>query len=215
MPLPSRTESAPVSPPAARRLVSGLTLLTLACLPLLLGGCGALVVGGVAAGAAAVYDRRPYHVVIDDQNLELLGLAAIAEDPKLQGRGRITVTSYNLSVLLTGQVETDALAAHASDLISQLPKVRRVIDELTIGPPASLSRKSQDALLTSRAKLAIASIRLPGFDVTRVKIVTEDGVAYLLGLVTPEEAEATTEQVRYVNGVQRVVKLFEYRKDDA
>jgi osmotically-inducible protein OsmY len=74
----------------------------------------------------------------------------------------------------------------------------------------SLKQLTTDAYLTSRAKLAIQSVDLPGFDALRVKIVTENGVVYLMGLVTPEEADATAEKVRRIPGVTRVVKIFEY-----
>jgi osmotically-inducible protein OsmY len=88
--------------------------------------------------------------------------------------------------------------------------VERVIDELTVGPPIGLQRQAEDPYLTSRAQHALSNINMPGFDVTRVKVVTEDGVVYLMGLVTQEEGDAAAEKVRFVPGVVRVVKLFEY-----
>ncbi len=183
-----------------------------AFLPVALSGCAPMVVGGAAVGAAAVYDRRPYQIVIDDQRIELAAMHALQQDPKVQGHSRIAVTSYNYSVLLTGQVATNPVAQHATALVSRLPKVRRVIDELTVGPNIDLKRESEDVYLTSRTKLALTKVDLPGFNATRIKVVTEDGVVYLLGLVSPEEANAATEQVRYVPGVKRVVKLFEYQQ---
>jgi osmotically-inducible protein OsmY len=91
-----------------------------------------------------------------------------------------------------------------------MPKVERVIDEVTIGPGIDLMQESNDVVITTRAKVSLAELSLPGFDPTRVKVVTEDGVVYLMGLVSPEEAEAAAEKIRYVPGVKRVVKLFEY-----
>ncbi len=175
-------------------------------------GCALLVVGGVAAGATAIYDRRPTEVVVDDERIELSAVGAFMNDPAVNGHGRISATSYNYNVLLTGQADTAEAAARATELTSALPKVRRVIDEITIGPTSSFSRESEDAYVTSRAKLALVEVDVPGFDASRVKVVTEDGVVYLMGLVSPEEGDAAAEKVRYVSGVKRVVKLFEYNE---
>ncbi|GAB0147491.1 division/outer membrane stress-associated lipid-binding lipoprotein [Marichromatium sp. PS1] len=177
----------------------------------LIGGCGALVVGGITVGAAALYDRRPYYVVIDDQQIEMNAISAIQQDRELQDHARISVTSYNYTVLLTGQAERAELAQRAADKVRRLAKVQRVVDEITIGPRVSLARKSEDAYLTSRVKLALTKVDLKDFDATRVKVISEDGVVYLMGLVSPAEADAATEKARYVRGVKRVVKLFEYR----
>ncbi|NKN33629.1 BON domain-containing protein [Marichromatium bheemlicum] len=177
----------------------------------LLGGCGALVVGGITVGAAALYDRRPYYVVIDDQHIEMNAISAIQQDRELQDHARISVTSYNYRVLLTGQAERPELAQRAVDKVRRLAKVQQVVDEITIGPRVSLARKSEDAYLTSRVKLALTKVDLEDFDATRVKVVSEDGVVYLMGLVNPAEADAAAEKARYVRGVKRVVKLFEYR----
>ncbi len=176
----------------------------------LLGGCAPLVLGGAAAGAMVAHDRRGYSAYLEDQEIEVRAMSALAESPELRGRASISVTSYNRKVLMVGQADSEALKQQAAEIVSQLPKVERVIDELTVGPPIGLQRQAEDPYLTSRAKLALSNINMPGFDVTRVKVVTEDGVVYLMGLVTQEEGDAAAEKVRFVPGVVRVVKLFEY-----
>jgi osmotically-inducible protein OsmY len=173
-------------------------------------GCAAVVVGGAAMGAAAVHDRRDYTAMLDDQEIELKAMSAISTDASLDGRVRIAITSYNRNVLLTGQADDDAAASRAAALVAALPKVDRVIDEVSVGPPISLAQESRDVFITSQAKIALAKVDLPGFDPTRVKVVTEDAVVYLMGLVSPEEGDASAERVRFVPGVKRVVKLFEY-----
>jgi osmotically-inducible protein OsmY len=174
-------------------------------------GCAPLIVGGAVAGVSAIYDRRAAQVVFDDQQIELIALHELLQDPAIQGHSGISATSYNRVVLLTGQTESESVSRRAVDRVSRLAKVQRVIDELTIGPNSDLARESEDVYLTSRAKLAMTQVDLPDFNATRIKVVTENGVVYLLGLVSPEEADAATEQVRYVPGIKRVVKLFEYR----
>ncbi|MCK7575428.1 MAG: BON domain-containing protein [Chromatiales bacterium] len=174
-------------------------------------GCAPLVVGGAAvAGASAIHDRRPAQTLLDDRQIEFAAAQAIFQDRDLSRGARIIATSYNRSVLLTGQAESADLAQRASARISRLPKVARVIDEVRVGPRIGMGRQSEDTYIASRAKLELAGIELPDFDPTRVKIVVEDGVLYLLGLVTPREADLVAERVRYVSGVRKVVKLFEY-----
>jgi osmotically-inducible protein OsmY len=121
------------------------------------------------------------------------------------------VTSYNYRVLLTGQTDKAEAKAEFAQIVSRIPKVTQVYNEVQVGPRISLAQESEDALITSRAKIAIGGGRgIEGFDATRVKIVTEDGVVYLMGLVTQEEAETTSDTVRRLPGVRRVVRMFEY-----
>jgi osmotically-inducible protein OsmY len=176
----------------------------------LLQGCGAFVVAGATYGAAVVYDRRSEGTVLDDELIELRARNAYLQDDDIRLGSRLKVTSYNYTALITGRAETQQVADQYARLISELPKVKRVYNEAEIGPGIPLSQLARDGLLTSRAKLAIQSIDLPGFDALRVKVVTENAVVYLMGLVTPEEGDATAEKVRRVPGVKRVVKIFEY-----
>lgn len=179
-------------------------------------GCAAVLVGGAAVGTAAViHDRRDYTDILKDQELEMSAARALGRDPLVSENSRISVTSYNRKVLLTGQARDTEVAARATELVSGIPKVELVIDEVAIGPNISVTQESQDAWLTSQAKLALAKVELPDFDPTRVKVVTEDAVVFLMGLVSPEEGDAAADQVRYVPGVKRVVKLFEYRGHQA
>jgi osmotically-inducible protein OsmY len=177
-----------------------------------LSGCAAVLVGGAAVGTAAViHDRRDYTDILKDQELEISAARALGRDSLVSANSRISVTSYNRKILLTGQARDPEVVARATELVSGIPKVELVIDEVAIGPNISVTQESQDAWLTSQAKLALAKVKLPDFDPTRVKVVTEDAVVFLMGLVSPEEGDAAAEQVRYVPGVNRVVKLFEYR----
>jgi osmotically-inducible protein OsmY len=184
-------------------------LLCVLILPLLQ-GCGAIVVAGAATGAAVIHDRRDYETVLEDQNTELQAMGLLNENPEIKADSRIAVTSYNGVVLLTGQAATQAAASRFAEMVSRLPKVRRVVDEVTVGPYASLAQESGDVVITSRVKLAIAGVDIATFDATRVKVVTEAGVVYLMGLVSPAEAEAVVDKARYVPGVKKVIKVFEY-----
>jgi osmotically-inducible protein OsmY len=181
----------------------------------LLGGCAALVVGGAAAGVAAVHDRRGYAMVLEDQGIEMNVMAALTQNREIKERTSIGVTSYNRKVLLVGEAESRTLAERAAELASRVPKVERVIDEIAVGPNIDLWRQTEDTYLSVRVKLALSEINMPGFDPLRVKVVTEDATVYLLGLVSPEEGDAAAEKARFVPGVKRVVKLFEYPEPSA
>ncbi|WP_058553964.1 BON domain-containing protein [Thiohalocapsa sp. ML1] len=189
-----------------------LLLLTIAAaaLPTLLSGCAAVVVAGATYSAAVVYDRRSADVVLDDEVIEVQARNAYLGNPDLHKHSQLRATSYAHTVLITGQAESPQIADRFARVVAQLPKVKQVYNEAEVGPKLSLSQISQDALITSRAKLAIQSVNIPGFDTLRVKVITENGVVYLMGLVTPEEGDAAAEKVRRVPGVKRVVKIFEY-----
>ncbi len=174
----------------------------------LLEGCAAAVVGGAAGGAAVALDRRTAGTIVDDQGIEFKAMSMMNDHPGLNEHSSISVTSYNYTVLLTGDAETEEVSRRYARLVADIPKVLRVVNEVQIGPNATLAEQSQDAYTTTKVKLALFDI--PDFDATRVKVLTQKGHVYLMGLVTREEAKAAADQARNVDGVRRVVKVFEY-----
>jgi osmotically-inducible protein OsmY len=176
----------------------------------LLQGCGAIVLGGVAAGASVAHERRDSRTVLEDEHTEHSAAQLLIDNPDINMHSRISATSYNHLVLLTGQAETQDISDRFADMVANMPRVKKVVNEVTIGPLASFTRESEDAVITSRVKLALTEIDHPGFDATRVKVVTEAGSVFLMGLVHPSEADAAAEKARYVPGVEKVIKIFEY-----
>jgi osmotically-inducible protein OsmY len=188
-----------------------LVLATLVMSVPLLQGCAPAVVVGTAYGASVLHERRTASTVLDDEVIELKAKHLYFQTPKVEQASRISITSYNYRVLLTGQADNREAKDELARIVSRIPKVTQVYDEVRVGPRISLAQESEDALITSRAKIAIGGGKgVKGFDATRVKIVTEDGVVYLMGLVTREEAETASDTVRRLPGVQRVVRMFEY-----
>ncbi len=171
-------------------------------------GCAPMIVAGAATGVAAVHDRRSAGTVLDDQVIEFQALGNLHADKELYRQAHISVTSYNNVALLTGEAPTEALRKRAVEIVRGIEKVRRVHNEITLAAPSSFTSRSSDTLLTGKVKVAMVGIQ--GFNPTRVKVVTENGVVYLLGLVTRAEAETATEAARTTSGVQRVVRIFEY-----
>jgi osmotically-inducible protein OsmY len=88
------------------------------------------------------------------------------------------------------------------------PKVRAVQNELVVGPVTSMSSRTNDTVLTSKVKSRF--VEAAKFQINFVKVVTENGTVYLMGIVRREEGDAATEIARTTDGVQRVVKVFEY-----
>ncbi len=176
----------------------------------LLQGCAATAVGGVAAGGAVAHDRRTAGTVVDDQGIEFKAMQMMNQHPELNDHSSISVTSYNYTLLLTGDAENSEISKRYARMVSEIPKVLRVVNEVAVGPNATLSEQSYDAYVTTKAILSLFDLDVPGFDPTRVKVLTQKRTVYLMGLVTREEGELVTEQVRNVDGVRRVVKVFEY-----
>ncbi|MCU7916348.1 MAG: BON domain-containing protein [Candidatus Thiodiazotropha sp. (ex Gloverina cf. vestifex)] len=166
--------------------------------------------GGAATTAVVAHDRRTMGIMVEDQSIELKSYDSLGKDTQMKKDSKINVTSYNKVVLMTGQVPTEAVRRKAEQIVSQVEQVRRVVNELEIGSTASFGEHARDVALTAEVKLRLTKIDLPDFDSLRVKVVTERGTVFLMGLLTKEEAHAVTEVVRYVSGVRRVVKVFEY-----
>ncbi len=177
---------------------------------LLLSGCAPLLIGGAAVGIGmAAHDRRTTGNFVDDQTIELKAHNAL--NARLPPGNQIGVTSYNGSVLLTGTaVSEDARQQAEAAIRSITPPVREVYNELVVGSPGTFSTRSNDSLLTTKVKTALLKIQMRDFDPTRVKVVTEQGVVYLMGLLRPNEADAAANTASQVGGVRQVVTLFEY-----
>jgi len=177
-----------------------------------LSGCAAVVVGTGATGATVAHDRRTTGTFIEDKTILIKALKIRSEDEYLKNNSNIGIDVYNLQILLTGQAENEKVVSNFRSKLLRIPRVRHVYNEVTIGAEGTLSEAASDTYLTSRIKIELFDIKINGFDPLRVKATTSQGTAYLMGLVTPEEADAVVEKVRYISGVKRVVRLFEYIK---
>ena len=175
----------------------------------LLGGCAAVVVGaGAAAGYSAYEDRRSTGTQVEDQRIESRASSAI--DERFGWKVHVNVTSYNRQVLVTGEVPDAVTHAEVEKLIGAVPGVRTLANELTIGPLTSLAARTGDTVVTSNVKSRFLGAK--NFNPVHVKVVTEAGVVFLMGMVTEVEANAAAEITRTTDGVKKVVKVFEYCK---
>lgn len=189
--------------------MSKVKLLIILIMPIiLLQGCATVVVTGAATGAAVIHDRRTTGSVIDDQGIEFKVSAALFSNKAIYDQSHINVTSYNGTVLLTGETPNEALKQQVTEEIQAIPKVGRIHNELLIAAPSALPSRSSDAWITSKIKAKLTANEQ--VDPFYIKVVTEHGVVYLMGLVSHAEADIAVSIVTQSAGVQRVIKIFEY-----
>ena len=186
---------------------SSLAWLLLAALLPLLSGCFGAAALGLGAGALIATDRRPSETYVTDEGIELRAANRLRE--KLGDKVSVHVTSYNRNVLLTGSVPNAAAKAEAEKLTSSVPNVKAISNELQIAAAASYT---EDAYITTKVKTRFVDSNQ--FAPNHVKVITEGGVVYLLGLVTRREADAAVEVTRTTAGVRKVVRVFEYIGDE-
>lgn len=168
--------------------------------------CVPLAVGGAAAGGAIAADRRTSGVFIEDQNIEMKAQRSI--DATFGDATHVNVTSFKGNVLLTGEVTDADAKARIENHVKTIESVRHVTNELVVGMESSLSSRANDSYLTSKIKAQFVTDNR--FQANYVKVVTENSVVYLMGVVTQAEADAAVEIARNTTGVEKVVKVFEY-----
>ena len=176
----------------------------------LLSGCAAILVGAGTTGATVAHDRRTTGTYVEDKAILLKALQMRSQDQVLQKNSNISIEVYNLQILLTGQAVDADIVARFRDKLITIDRVKQVYNEVTVGAEGTWSEAAADTLLTSRVKVDLFNVGIQGFDPLRVKVTSSLGTVYLMGLLTPEEADAVVEKVRYISGVKRVVRLFEY-----
>ena len=173
------------------------------CVPLIIGGVGAVV------ATAIIYDHRSMKTMMRDREIVNQAQTAIKEDPQLVGRSHISVISFNHRVLLIGQVQTPELRARTYQLVYKLPYVKKVYNQLTISGSTTDLARTDDTWITTKVKTAM--LMQPGLRSLQLKIITENGVVYLMGIVSHQQANLAADVARRVHGVVKVVKVFEYQ----
>ncbi len=169
-------------------------------------GCAAVAIGGAAAtGMLVAEDRRTVGTITEDQGIELKAASRIEEKVR---DAHINITSYNRAVLLTGEVPTEAAKADAERIARAVENVRSVFNELGVGANSSVQARTNDAVITSKVKARF--VDGGKFSPVHVKVVTENSVVYLLGMVKRQEAAEATEIARTTGGVSKVVRVFDY-----
>jgi osmotically-inducible protein OsmY len=195
------------SRPASRRRLLHIAALAacLAATGAVLPGCVALLGGAAVEGGLIITDRRTSGAQLEDQSIELKAAKRIRETTG--DRAHAHVTSFNRIVLISGEVPTDADRDAVERAVRGIENVRSVDDELLVGENASLSTISSDTVITSRVKAAFVEAK--DLQANAIKVVTDRGNVYLMGIVTDREAERASELARGVPSVLKVVRVFE------
>lgn len=186
-----------------------LTFLLLALTVPTLQGCLAVIAGGGAGGVLVAEDRRTNAAILEDESIEFKAGGRIFDKYNaVRDKLHVNVTSYNRNVLLTGEVPSEDIKTDAKQISKGVPNVRTVTNELVVSEPSQFGSRSNDALVTSKVKSRFVQERK--FQPNWVKVVTENKVVYLMGIVNHKEAEAAADIAATTSGADKVVKVFEY-----
>jgi len=180
-------------------------ILALSAMPLLQ-GCFPVVAAGAGTAAMMAADRRQAEIVLGDQRIETVASTRLGE--QFGEKAHINITSFNYVVLLTGEAPTEQMKADAERTVAAIPQVKSVVNEIQIAAPSTFGSRSNDTFITGKVKAGFISA--DKFTTNDVKVVTEAGVVYLMGLVTRKEGDDATEAARSTGGVRKVVRVFEY-----
>ncbi|NDC61984.1 MAG: BON domain-containing protein [Betaproteobacteria bacterium] len=174
-------------------------------LSLTMNACAPLMVAGFAGTAMVASDRRTSGAQLEDETIELRGSARIRD--ALGDKVHVNITSFNRQVLLTGEITSERDRQTILQLVEKIENVRSVVSEMTIAPVSTLSERSNDLLISAKVKASLVDSR--DLFANAFKVVTERGTVYLMGRVTQREANSATNVIRNVNGVNKVVRVFE------
>ncbi len=183
-----------------------LTLALLAATIPALQGCFPVVAAGAATGAFMAADRRSSGAYVEDEGLEW----KVGNKIKAQfgDAAHVNVTAFNRVVLLTGEISSEGSRAALDQIAASIPNVRGVTNEVQVAGVSSMTSRGNDAVVTSKVKARFVDDN--NFSANHVKVVTEAGTVFLMGLVTRPEADRATEIARTTSGVRKVVRVFEY-----
>ena len=175
-----------------------------------LAGCAPLLVGGAVVGGGLVAtDRRTTGIQLEDEGIEFRAAARVRE---LATLGRVNVSSYNRTVLITGEVPGATEKQAVEQAVAKVENVKAVLNELGVGPNSPLGSRTTDTFIASKVKATLVDAK--DVQANAYKVVVERGIVYLMGRVTEREAERGTELARSVKGVEKVVRAFELMTEE-
>ncbi len=181
-----------------------------ATLPFLQGCVPAVIVGGAAAGAVSVHDRRTTGVQTDDESTEWKASLSVPKQYKEYTHANFT--SYNRRLLITGETSNDEAKSAIEGEVRKIEGVRDIYNELGIGPTSSLGSRSTDGYITSKVKARLVDSNQ--LSANHIKVVTERAIVFLMGVVSETEAKVAVAIARTTAGVVKVVNVMEVVSDD-
>lgn len=178
------------------------------CSALFLQGCVTAAVVGVIGGASVANDNRSLGNQVDDQKIELVAHSELSKIDGLSENANLQVVSFNKKALIVGQATNSFLKDQAIKVLNNVEGIEHIYDQIRISNTVSITTKTNDLWLTSKVKTALFSS--DEVDATNIKVVTENGEVFLMGLINTEQANEAVEVARNISGVNRVFKMFEY-----
>ncbi len=170
-----------------------------------LSACAPVMIGGAVMTGMVATDRRTSGAQLEDEGIELRAASRVRE--LLGERGHVNITSYNRQVLLTGEIPSEQDRQQVEQVVSRVPNVKTIVNELAVLGNSTLAQRSSDSLVTGKVKATLVDAK--DLYANAFKVITERGVVYVLGRVTQREADRATAVIRSVGGVQRVVRVLE------
>jgi osmotically-inducible protein OsmY len=170
-----------------------------------------LSVNGCATTGKPINERRHGDIVLMDQRIETDAAQALKTDDEIEENCHVNVTAYNGMALVTGEAPSMGLRNKIITIVRTIPNIKQIHNAVLLAKPSSEQARTNDALITANLKAALDGVNtIPGFNGTEVKVITENGVVYLMGLVHKNEGAATTEVARRMPGVRKIVTKYEY-----
>lgn len=185
-----------------RRAVAAVLAISVA-----LPGCAPLIIGGSTGAGFVAHDARSFGTVIDDHIIEIRIRGAIDGNPQLRNQTHIVSYSENGTVLLTGEAPTPELRDQVLALVQKIPHIKRIVNQIEIGPPSSFAERAQDSWITTEVKARLLATK--GVDATHIRVITSDQVVFLMGLVPAGQGQAAAESASHVPNVQKIIELFD------
>jgi len=179
---------------------------------ILLSGCATAPSNDTAMNPQfAKPDRRTPEMIASDTKIEQTALEELMDDSELTSQSHISVDAYNGLALMTGEVPSETIKNKALDIVRIIPHVKMVRDSLVVAQPIDSTARANDAQLTAQVNVALTQIHtLPNFDPAMVKVVTENGVVYLMGQVSREEGNVVINVTRLQPNIKQIITVFEY-----
>lgn len=177
-----------------------------------LSGCVSALVAGVAIVTLDIsHDRRTVGEYIDDNAIEITARNVVSAKKEYRKVAHVKPQSWNGILLITGEIDSSTVKQELLEKLRKIQGVRQVVDETTVTGKTKLGTRANDAWISSKVKSRL--ILKTGLDANRVKVVTTRSSVYLMGIVTRDEADKATDVASKVRGVQRVVRVFEYKEE--
>lgn len=178
-------------------------------LPMLEACVPAVVVGGAAVGVMSAYDRRSTGVQADDESTEWKAAQRVPE--RFKSSSHLNFTAYNRRLLISGETPSEEAKVLIGEQAKMIEGVKEVFNEVAIAPASALGNRSNDGYITSKLKARLVDSNQ--LSANHIKVVTENTVAYLMGIVTEREAKIAVEIARRTDGVRKVVNIMEVLPD--